>query len=136
MHMAAASGTKDEKAVPHNFMVNDPFDRTAPIRYVLPQLIASADFMQSIRDFQPKSDEIAIWFMGQNGFLLKDSSDLLIGIDLYLTDSLCHHLCSLAIPTEPPASDFYRTGGSSDRHFRYNPFAPGPRRPGNHSPHE
>jgi L-ascorbate 6-phosphate lactonase len=85
--MAAARSSKDEKAAPHNFTANDPFDRIAPIRYVLPQLIASADFMQSIRDFRVKSDEIAIWFMGQNGFVLKDCSDLLIGIDLYLTDS-------------------------------------------------
>jgi L-ascorbate 6-phosphate lactonase len=85
--MAADLSLKKERVLPYNFTANDPFDRTVPIRYVLPQLIASADFMQSIRDFQVKSDEIAIWFMGQNGFLLKDSSDLLIGIDLYLTDS-------------------------------------------------
>jgi len=83
----ASQSSKDEKDVPYDFTANDPFDRTTPIRYVLPQLVASADFMQSIRDFQVKADEIAIWFVGQNGFLLKDSSNLLIGIDLYLTDS-------------------------------------------------
>lgn len=92
----AARSSKDEKAVLYDFTANDPFNRTAPIQYVLPQLLASADFMGSIRDFQVKSDEIAIWFMGQNGFLLKDSSDLLIGIDLYLTDS-----CATAFPHWP-----------------------------------
>jgi len=81
------SNSKEQKTITYSFTENDPFDRTAPMRYVVPQLIASAEFMQSIRDFHAEPDEIAIWFMGQNGFLLKDSSDLLIGIDLYLTDS-------------------------------------------------
>lgn len=79
--------TKDEKSIPYDFTANDPFNRIAPIRYVVPQLISSAGFMQSIRDLQVKPDEIAIWFLGQNGFLLKDASNFLIGIDLYLTDS-------------------------------------------------
>jgi L-ascorbate 6-phosphate lactonase len=85
--MAISPSSKAERDVPYDFSTNDPFDRAAPIRYVVSQLIASADFMQSILDFQAKPDEIAIWFLGQNGFLLKDSSNFLIGIDLYLTDS-------------------------------------------------
>jgi len=70
-----------------NFTRNDPFDRAAPIQMVLPRLVESAEFMRSIRAFAVSADAVAVWFLGQNGFLLKDSSGLLVGIDLYLTNS-------------------------------------------------
>jgi len=69
------------------FTRNDPFDRIAPIQLVVPKLLESRQYMASIRQFSVPPDAIAIWFLGQNGFLLKDASGLLIGIDLYLTDS-------------------------------------------------
>src|SRR5271165_3716429 len=69
------------------FTRNDPFDRFAPIQLVIPRLMDSADYMRSIREFRVPADAIAVWFLGQNGFLLKDSTGLLIGIDLYLTNS-------------------------------------------------
>ncbi len=43
--------------------------------------------MQSIRDLPVPKDALAIWFLGQNGFLLKDAEGPLVGIDLYLSDS-------------------------------------------------
>jgi len=71
----------------YNFAANDPYDRSAPIQMVLPQAMPSLAFMASIRSYQVSSDALAIWYLGQNGFLLKDASGLLIGIDLYLSDS-------------------------------------------------
>jgi L-ascorbate 6-phosphate lactonase len=69
------------------FTRNDPFDRSAPIQLVLPQRLESRQYMRSIRDCEVPADAVAIWFLGQNGFLLKDSTGPLIGIDLYLTNS-------------------------------------------------
>jgi L-ascorbate 6-phosphate lactonase len=66
---------------------NDPYDRSAPVQFVVEQLINSKDYMRSIRDFSVPEDALAIWFLGQNGFLLKDATALLVGIDLYLTNS-------------------------------------------------
>jgi L-ascorbate 6-phosphate lactonase len=43
--------------------------------------------MESIRAFEVPTNGLAIWFLGQNGFILKASKGPLIGIDLYLTDS-------------------------------------------------
>jgi L-ascorbate 6-phosphate lactonase len=43
--------------------------------------------MESIRAFEVPSNGLAVWFFGQNGFILKASSGPLVGIDLYLTDS-------------------------------------------------
>jgi L-ascorbate 6-phosphate lactonase len=73
--------------VPYQFGTNDPFDRTAPIRMVVPRLIASRQYMDIIREFSVPSNSIAVWYLGQNGFLLKNGDGLLIGIDLYLTNS-------------------------------------------------
>jgi L-ascorbate 6-phosphate lactonase len=72
---------------PYVFSRNDPYDRNAPIQFVVPQRMGSRSYMESIRDFQPPADGIAIWFLGQNGFILKGPDGLLIGIDLYLTNS-------------------------------------------------
>jgi L-ascorbate 6-phosphate lactonase len=74
----------DERLI---FTRNDPYDRDAPIQLVVPQSMSSQEYMRSIRAFDVPPDAIAIWFLGQNGFLLKDTSGLLIGIDLYLTNS-------------------------------------------------
>lgn len=43
--------------------------------------------MSSIRELEPPSDALAIWFLGQNGFIMKAEHGPLIGIDLYLTNS-------------------------------------------------
>ncbi len=69
------------------FTRNDPYDRSSPINLVVPKLIESGEFMRTIRAFEVSEDTVAIWFMGQNGFLLKDARGPLIGIDLYLTNS-------------------------------------------------
>jgi L-ascorbate 6-phosphate lactonase len=71
----------------YNFTANDPYDRDAPIQMVLSRLMPSRDFMASIRAFVVPRDALALWFLGQNGFLLKDASGVLIAIDPYLTDS-------------------------------------------------
>jgi L-ascorbate 6-phosphate lactonase len=77
------------------FTRNDPYDRSAPIQLVVPQWISSQEYMRSIRAFEVPADVIAIWFLGQNGFLLKDVSGLLIGIDLYLTNSCAQSFADL-----------------------------------------
>lgn len=71
----------------HDFGSNNPFDLTAPVRLLLSQQMSSQEFMSSIRAFEPPPGSLAIWFLGQNGFLLKDETGLLVGIDLYLTNS-------------------------------------------------
>jgi L-ascorbate 6-phosphate lactonase len=71
----------------YHFARNDPYDREARIELVLPPQIPSREYMESIRAFEVPTDTLAIWFLGQNGFILKASTGPLIGIDLYLTDS-------------------------------------------------
>lgn len=71
----------------YEFTRNDPYDRREEIQLVLPQLIPSRVYMESIRAFEVPADGLAIWFLGQNGFILKSSEGPLIGIDLYLTNS-------------------------------------------------
>jgi L-ascorbate 6-phosphate lactonase len=66
---------------------NDPFDRAAPIKWVIEQTIHGREYMQSIREFPVPADSFAVWFFGQNGFVLKDESSRLLGIDLYLSNS-------------------------------------------------
>lgn len=75
------------ESAPYVFTRNDPYDRAAPIELVVPRLMESRTYMQSIRECEVPADAIAVWFLGQNGFLLKDARGPLIGIDLYLTNS-------------------------------------------------
>ncbi len=72
---------------PYVFTRNDPFDSTARIQLVVPKLLDSKEFMENIRQFQVPADAFALWFLGQNGFIVKASGSPLIGIDLYLTNS-------------------------------------------------
>lgn len=72
---------------PCNFGRNNPYDRAAPIQLVIPKLPESKQVMDSIREFRVPENAFAIWYLGQNGFILKDTSGPLIGIDLYLTNS-------------------------------------------------
>ena len=79
--------TSPASSMPYIFTRNDPYDRATPIELVLPQSMTSRDYMRSIRDFRVPPNTIAIWFLGQNCFLLKDSESPLLGIDLYLSNS-------------------------------------------------
>ena len=81
---------------PYSFTRNDPFDRSKQVELVVPQLISSVDYMRSIRDYRVAEGSLAVWYMGQNGFILKDSMSPLIGIDLYLTNS-----CAVSYPSLP-----------------------------------
>jgi L-ascorbate 6-phosphate lactonase len=78
-----------------NFSQNDPFDRETPVQMVVPALVDSPEFMSSIRSFNVPPDAIAVWFFGQNGFVVKDRSGLLTGIDLYLTNSCAERYAHL-----------------------------------------
>ena len=82
-------GSQTGKGVelPYVFDGNDPYDRAVPIQYVTPKLMESKLFMNSIRNFHPPSNALAIWYLGQNGFILKFGRGPVIGIDLYLTNS-------------------------------------------------
>jgi L-ascorbate 6-phosphate lactonase len=81
------SQVEAESEQPYIFDRNDPFDRTVTILNVIPQLMESKIFMNSIRDFRAPANALAIWYLGQNGFILKLGSGPVIGIDLYLTNS-------------------------------------------------
>jgi L-ascorbate 6-phosphate lactonase len=69
------------------FSKNDPYNRTTSIQPVVPVLVESREYMKSIREFAVPADAIAIWYMGQNGFILRSDAGPLIGIDLYLSNS-------------------------------------------------
>ena len=81
---APKNDTEDEWSV---LTRNDPYDRVSPIQYVVPRLIESREYMRSIREYKVPGDALAVWFLGQNGFILKAADGLLIGIDLYLSNS-------------------------------------------------
>lgn len=49
--------------------------------------LTSAQRMDSIRDTHVPANAIALWFVGQNGFLLKSAAGTVVAIDPYLTDS-------------------------------------------------
>lgn len=66
---------------------NDPYDRTSHVELVVPALIPSREYMASIRQHVVPDGSFAIWFLGQNGFVLKDATGPLIAIDPYLTNS-------------------------------------------------
>lgn len=86
--------SEDQRSVElYQFHANDPYDHTRAIRLVLPRLVPSREYMQSIRSYSVREGALAVWYLGQNGFLLKDSVSPLIGIDLYLTNS-CAQLAS------------------------------------------
>jgi hypothetical protein len=93
----------------YHYARNDPYDRDARIELVLPPLIPSREYMQSILAFEVPAGGLAIWFMGQNGFILKAGIGLLIGIDLYLTDicaGLFAHL-PFPVPACSPTPDLH-----------------------------
>ena len=70
----------------YNFASNDPFDHDSPIRLVIPPLKSSIDFMQSIIEYNVKKNNLAVWSLGQNGFILKSSDGTTICIDPYLSN--------------------------------------------------
>jgi L-ascorbate 6-phosphate lactonase len=85
--MDLSAGMRAAAGPGYVFTGNDPYDREAEIKLVVPQLVESRRYMQQMREFRVAEDAIAIWYLGQNGFILKDASGVLIGIDLYLTNS-------------------------------------------------
>ena len=85
MHPIATTRLIEDEA--YVFTRNDPYTRNVPIQLVVPRLLESREYMRSIRQFAVPADAVAIWYFGQNGFLLKTPENLLIGIDLYLSNS-------------------------------------------------
>jgi L-ascorbate 6-phosphate lactonase len=71
----------------YQYDLNDPYDRSSPIKLAAPKVVDGPAYMRSIRQCTVPSDSLAVWYLGQNGFILKDSSGLVIGIDLYLSNS-------------------------------------------------
>lgn len=43
--------------------------------------------MRQIREFPVARDSVALWWLGQNGFIFKSHEGTLVATDLYLTDS-------------------------------------------------
>src|SRR5579863_2995871 len=79
----------------YTFDRNDPYNRDVSVQYVIPKLMESKPFMASIRAYQPPPDALAIWYLGQNGFILKSGTSPLIGVDLYLTNSCASEFAHL-----------------------------------------
>lgn len=70
----------------YNFAQNDPFNKNADIKLVIPPLMSSMDFMNSIKNQKVNKDSIAIWYLGQNGFIIKEHGGNTICIDPYLSN--------------------------------------------------
>lgn len=51
------------------------------------------NLMRQIREYQTPKGAAALWWFGQNGYILKSAEGTLAGVDLYLTDS-----CAAAYP--------------------------------------
>ncbi len=110
----------------YDFTRNDPFDKNAPIAMVVERCMPSRDYMRSIREYPVAPGALAVWFLGQNGFILKASGAPLIGIDLYLTDSCgdiyrdlpfrCHRQLPVFIEPEDLDVDVFLTTHSHDDH--------------------
>jgi L-ascorbate 6-phosphate lactonase len=76
-----------KKLPKYNFNLNDPFDKQSEIKYIIDSQMGSNQFMDSIKRFAVSENELAIWFLGQNGFILKSGSRPILAIDPYLTNS-------------------------------------------------
>src|SRR5690242_7587441 len=72
---------------PYSLGQNDPFDKAADFQLIVPRLISSGEYMRSIRAFEVPRGALAIWFLGQNGFVLRSHQGPSIAIDPYLSDS-------------------------------------------------
>ncbi|MBH91061.1 MAG: hypothetical protein CMG67_02995 [Candidatus Marinimicrobia bacterium] len=70
----------------YNFSLNDPFDKDSPIKLVTPVLKSSKDFMKSILEYNLDNNSLAIWSLGQNGFILKSPDGKTVCIDPYLSN--------------------------------------------------
>ena len=53
--------------------------------------------MREIREFPVPRGTVALWFLGQNGFIFKSPEGTLLAIDLYLTNS-CVNIAPPALP--------------------------------------
>ena len=51
--------------------------------------------MREIRQFPVKKGTVALWWLGQNGYLFKSHEGTLLATDLYLTDSVARRVRSL-----------------------------------------
>ena len=70
----------------YNFTQNDPLDKKAKIKLVIPPSMSSFEFMKSIKNETVNKNNIAIWYLGQNGFVIKEHSGKTICIDPYLSN--------------------------------------------------
>ena len=46
-----------------------------------------SSLMRTIRDYPVEKGAVALWWFGQNGYILKTPAGTLVGVDLYLTNS-------------------------------------------------
>lgn len=83
----------------YDYTQNDPFDRHTPVRPLLEQRMSSGEFMRSIRRAQVSSGTFALWFLGQNCFVVKGHTGPLVIIDPYLTDSIAERNSHLPFRT-------------------------------------
>lgn len=58
-------------------------------------MAGSKSYMQSVLTTAVAADALAVWFLGQNGFLIKTANNTRIAIDPYLTDSCAHRFPDL-----------------------------------------
>ena len=88
--------------------------------------------MQQIREYVVPKKSVALWWLGQNGYIFKTPEGTLASVDLYLTEQLRR--------AWRPASDLSRAGpgvsaarGSARGRVRLHAQSPGPHRSGDDS---
>jgi len=52
----------------------------------VPQILSSKDFMTVIEAYQPGTGRTAVWYLGQNSWILKGENGKVLAVDPYLTD--------------------------------------------------
>ena len=58
--------------------------------------------MQDIRGFEVPKKSVALWWLGQNGYIFKSAGGTLVGVDLYLTDSCADLVPGLNLSRQVP----------------------------------
>ncbi len=57
--------------------------------------------MEEIHAFRPPPGTVAVWWLGQMGYMFKSPAGVTVGVDLYLTDSCAALESHLALGGAP-----------------------------------
>ena len=88
--------------------------------------------MQEIRDYPVARNTVAIWWLGQNGFIFKTAEGTLLSTDLYLTNSCAETYADSGINLERQVPVLIPPEEIERRCIRLHPQPSGPHRSGHH----